>query len=359
MKKQNRFYFGLVALTLTFSIWSAPSLAAPYYEGKTLSVFAGTRPGGGADTNFRIIRPFLKKYIPGHPEIVIKHIPGGGGQKVWNFIYEKAKPDGLSIVFSAWNPVGRVTGSRGLRADYTKMKFVAGQALPRMSYIRTDAKTGIKSRNDLMSVKNLVLGGNRPNSVLDLSIRISLELLGLNDYTYVPGLNPAKAYAAMRSGEVNLTTAGINFYRARVVNTMVKSGEATALFYYPLVRTDGSLKTLSYIKEMPSFDEFYMKVKGKKPSGLAYDALKWINMVTGNMLYTSFAPPGTPDKAINALRAGFKKAAEDPEFAKQSIKIIGIPPEFVAIKEGEAIVRNVDKIDPKIKKYLSKMVKSK
>lgn len=358
MKNQSHFYLGIAALTLTFSAWHPPALAAPYYKGKTLSVYAGTRPGGGADTNFRIIRPFLKKYIPGNPEIVIKHIPGGGGQKVWNFVYEKAKKDGLSIVFSAWNPVGRVTRSRGLRADYTKMRFIAGQALPRMSYIRTDAKTGIKSRDDLMSVKNLVLGGNRPNSVLDLSIRISLELLGLKDYTYVPGLNPPKAYAAMRSGEVNLTTAGLNFYRARVVKTMVDGGQATALFYYPSVGSDGSLKKLSYVKDMPSIDEFYKKVKGKAPSGLAWDALKWINMVTGNMIYTSFAPQGTPDEAVNALRSGFEKAAADPAFAKESQKIIGIPPEFVSIKEGEAIIRNVDKIDPKIKKYISKMVKS-
>ena len=305
MHNRNKFYLGLAGAVLALAPWTGSAQAAPYYEGKTLSVIAGTRAGGGADTNFRILAPYLKKYTAGHPTIVVKHIPGGGGQKVWNFVYEKARPDGLTVVFSAWNPVGRVTGSPGLRADYTKMRFLAGQAIPRMSYIRTDAKTGIKSRDELMSVKNLVLGGNRPNSVLDLSIRISLELLGIDKYIYVPGLNPPKAYAALRRGEVNLTTAGINFYRARVQRALVDKGQATALFYYPAVRPDGSLKVSPHIKDMPSIYDFYKKVKGKEPSGTAWEALKWMNMVTGNMIYTSFAPPGTPDAAVEALRAGF------------------------------------------------------
>jgi hypothetical protein len=148
--------------------------------------------------------------------MVIKFISAGGGTALWNFVYEKAKPDGMTILFSLWNPVGRVTGAPGLRADYTKMRFLGGQTITRMSYIRTDKKAGIKSRDQVMIVKNLVLGGNRPNSVLDLSIRISLEMLGINKYIYVPGLSPPKALNALRRDEVNLTTMGINFYRARV-----------------------------------------------------------------------------------------------------------------------------------------------
>ena len=92
---------------------------------------------------------------------------------------------------------------------------------------------------------------------------------------------------------------------------------------------------------------------------MAWEALKWMNMVTGNMIYTSFAPPGTPDAAVDALRIGYAKAAKNPEFRKQSLKIIGIPPEFVSIKEGEEIVRNVDKIDPKLIKYYKDTMKRK
>ena len=201
-----------------------------------------------------------------------KYVPGGGGQKIWNFAYEKAKPDGLTITFSAWNPVGRVTKSPGLRADYTKMKFIAGQAIARMSYIRTGDVTGIKTRDDLLNVKNLKLGGNRPNSVLDLSIRIALEMLGINKYVYIPGLNPPKAYAALRRKEINLTTTGINVYRARVERTIVKSGDAIPLFYYPAVSTDGSLVPNPNIKDMPSIYDFYKKTTGKEPSGIAWEA---------------------------------------------------------------------------------------
>ncbi len=67
MKFRNRLCVGLAASMLALASWAGPSLAAPFYEGKVLTVYAGTRPGTGVDTNFRILRPFLKKYTPGHP----------------------------------------------------------------------------------------------------------------------------------------------------------------------------------------------------------------------------------------------------------------------------------------------------
>ena len=78
--------------------------------------------------------------------------------------------------------------------------------------------------------------------------------------------------------------------------------------------------------------------------------------VTGNMIYIAAAPPGTPDNVIAELRIGFQKALGDPEFAKQTMKITGIPPEFVSVKEGKTILRDVDKVDPKIVRYLEKLM---
>ena len=338
---------------------AAPLAAADFYAGKTLNVVTGSRAGGGADTTFRTLAPYLTKYIPGNPKIVVRNQPGGGGQKAWNFVYEKARPDGMTIIFSAWNPVGRVTKSPGLRADYTKMGFLAGQGIPRMSYIATNDKTGVKVAKDILTAKNLVLGGNRPNSVLDLSLRISLEMLGVNKYVYVPGLNPPRAYKSFRTGEINLTTTGVNFYRNRVQKNSVGKGEAIPLWYYQSVGADGSLKDSPHIKDMPSIAAFYKQVKGKAPTGLAWESLKWLYVVTGNMIYTSFTPPGAPKEAIAALREGYTKASKDPEYAAKLEKIIGIPPEFVSVAEGEAIVRSVDSVDPEILKYVDAWTKRK
>ena len=341
-----------VALTGTFAF---EAHAASFYEGKTLNILTGSRAGGGADTTLRVMSKYLTKYIPGHPKIVVKNLPGAGGQKPWNLLYEKSKNDGLTIIFSAWNPVGRVTKSKGLRADYTKMPFIGGANFTRMSYVSTEGR-GVKTREALMQAKNIKLGGNRPTSILDLSIRLSLDLLGV-PYRYVPGLNPPKAYRALRGGEVDLTTVGINFYRNRVEKSMVKTGKVIPLFYYPAVTADGKLKP-SHIKDMPSIYDYFKQVKGgKEPAGPAWEALKWINIVTGNMIYTSFGAPGTPASKIADLRTGFNKMKADPEYHKESLKIIGAPIDFVSVAEGGAIVNSVDGIKPEIVTYLKKFLK--
>ena len=347
-------FAGVSAAALSVPVTSVT--AAEYYAGKTLTILTGSRAGGGADTSLRLLAPFLNKHIPGNPEIVVKNMPGAGGQKPWNLLWEKTRPDGLTIIYSAWNPVGRVTGSKGLRADYSKMNFITGQPIPRMSYIKTGGPDNIKTRDDLLTAKNIVLAGNRPTSVLDLSIRTSLEMLGVKNYIYVPGLNPPKAYASVRKGETNLTTTGINFYRNRVEPSVVKAGEVIPLFYYPAVGADGTIKKSPFIKDMPNIYEYYKQVKGKEPSGIAWEAHKWMQKVTGNMIYASFSPRGTPDAANNPLREGFAKAWKDPELAPKMLKSIGLPPQSVSVEEGVKIVNSVDTVDPKIVAYFKELM---
>lgn len=45
----------------------------------------------------RALIPYLKKYIPGEPTIIIENMPGAAGMKAVNYIYSSAKPDGLMI----------------------------------------------------------------------------------------------------------------------------------------------------------------------------------------------------------------------------------------------------------------------
>jgi len=59
---------------------------APFYQGKTITVIAGQEPGGLGDLRLKSILPYLKKHIPGQPNIVVEYMPGGGGRKAANYI---------------------------------------------------------------------------------------------------------------------------------------------------------------------------------------------------------------------------------------------------------------------------------
>ena len=44
--------------------------AAEYFRGKTVRIVANSSPGGGTDTQGRVMAAFMSRYIPGNPRVV-------------------------------------------------------------------------------------------------------------------------------------------------------------------------------------------------------------------------------------------------------------------------------------------------
>lgn len=91
---------GAVLCAAAFFLLCQPHPVLPqahFYQGKTITVIAGQEPGGLGDLRLKSILPYLKKHIPGQPNIVTEYMPGGGGRKAANYIYRTARPDGLTL----------------------------------------------------------------------------------------------------------------------------------------------------------------------------------------------------------------------------------------------------------------------
>ena len=96
-----------------------------FYQGKTITVIAGTEPGGTLDMRIKSLTHFIRKYIPGEPTIVTEYMPGAGGRKAANYIYRVARPDGLTIA----SPVGgflmlAVLKEPGVEYDISKFIYL-------------------------------------------------------------------------------------------------------------------------------------------------------------------------------------------------------------------------------------------
>jgi tripartite-type tricarboxylate transporter receptor subunit TctC len=76
---------------------NAPSYSASLYEGKTITIIVGYKPGGGYDRYARLIGKHLPKYIPGSPGVIIQNMPGASSVIAANHVFSIAKPDGLTI----------------------------------------------------------------------------------------------------------------------------------------------------------------------------------------------------------------------------------------------------------------------
>jgi tripartite-type tricarboxylate transporter receptor subunit TctC len=158
----------------------------PFYQGKTFRIVVSSAAGGGSDTTARILARHLPRYIPGNPAIIVENMPGGGDIVGINYVYNVAKPDGLTLLFSTGAPITQLLNPPEMKFDILKMHFIGGSSESVAAFIRND-KTGIKSVSDLTKATGpIVLGGTQVGSIKDISLRVAMNLLDVKT-KYVTG----------------------------------------------------------------------------------------------------------------------------------------------------------------------------
>jgi hypothetical protein len=71
--------------------------AANFYAGRQVDLIVGSGPGGGYDTYARLLAHHLAGHLPGHPGAVVQNMPGAGGLRAADYLYNVAPKDGTSI----------------------------------------------------------------------------------------------------------------------------------------------------------------------------------------------------------------------------------------------------------------------
>ncbi len=59
-----------------------------FYKGRNVTIMLGHPPGGSYDMYARLAANHMKKYIPGNPNIIVEHRPGGGGVRAVLYFYQ-------------------------------------------------------------------------------------------------------------------------------------------------------------------------------------------------------------------------------------------------------------------------------
>src|SRR5262245_9768472 len=75
----------------------APAVADDFYKGKTITIVLGHPPGGSYDLYARLAADHMKRFIPGNPNIIVQHRPGGGGVAAVRWFYAQAPRDGTHM----------------------------------------------------------------------------------------------------------------------------------------------------------------------------------------------------------------------------------------------------------------------
>lgn len=101
------------------------SFAGDFYAGRTIKIVVGNPVGGGFDVHTRLVSRNLGVHISGKPNVIIANMPGGGGVAAANYLFQGAKPDGLTI--GVWNPsliLRQALRDEGTRFESARFRWI-------------------------------------------------------------------------------------------------------------------------------------------------------------------------------------------------------------------------------------------
>jgi tripartite-type tricarboxylate transporter receptor subunit TctC len=345
-------FFVLAVFVGVFKATPAAAQRDSFYSGKTLRVLVGVQVGGTADTLVRMSSEYLRRHIPGNPTVVVENMVGAGSNIVFNYLAEKAAPDGLTIAYSTYQPLAQALGDKSLRARFESFEYLGGVSDTRLSYMRSDAVPGgAKKPSDIMKAKDLVVGSYTHTDFEGMLSHLSLEILGVPHKIVVGYRGGADIFLAMQRGEVQFHSTSLGTYRTRNAN-FIKSGQGIGVYYLTSVGQKGDFARNEFALDTPAFPDLYREVHGRLPAGDGWDALNWLTTQNSELAYGGFAPRGTPPEMVSLLRAAFDLTAKDPDFIQRTIATNGIPYSFVNVERGRAIIQSLAEVSPGVLKAL-------
>src|SRR5262245_49952236 len=97
VNKNKRICAALTLATVCATLPAAAQTPDEFYKGKTITIVLGHPPGGSYDLYARLAADHMKRFIPGNPNIIVQHRPGGGGVAAVRWFYAQAARDGTAM----------------------------------------------------------------------------------------------------------------------------------------------------------------------------------------------------------------------------------------------------------------------
>jgi tripartite-type tricarboxylate transporter receptor subunit TctC len=289
----------VAALSLTQPWLADGAQAQPYYKGKTISMFAGRPPGGGVDSEMRLVAHHLAAHILGTPTIVPKNMPGAGGVALGNHLFGVAAPDGLTLGVPGRTGflLAPATGNPNARYDLQKLTWIGSAASSNfILWLRKEAN--ISTLAELRASKKILViggssGGNSDTVVPELLLKY--ENLPFKVVRGYPGT--AEQALALQRGEID----GMFTERASFRADPVASGLAVPI-----------IQTFALEPGLPVLDEV-----ARHPMEKALFKLFEVPLRVGLALV---APPDLPADITRTLRSSYLRAVSSKDYVAEANK---------------------------------------
>jgi len=311
----------------------APTLARgetveDFYRGKTITMYVGTGVGAGAVSAYpAALAPLMKKYLPGHPDLIVSYMPGGGGIKAANYIDGIAPQDGTVWGFITRGfllaPLLKVPQAQ---FDPTKFNWIGSPSRTVSIGTVWNASTDVRTIYDAMK-KQVVVGATSIAQDTGVFPRALNRIAGTK-FKIVPGYAGLGAVdLAIERGEVQgkvgSTWKSLNsgptasWVRDRKVTVLVQLGVKKA-------------------PDIPADIPLGLDL-AKSPADRKVLEVLCAPSATG---YPSFMGPGVPKDRVEAVRRAYEQSLKDPAFVA-AITREGLDIDPIGADELAGIVRGI------------------
>jgi tripartite-type tricarboxylate transporter receptor subunit TctC len=300
------FLFGLA-----FLAGIAEATSHEFFKGKTIRLVVGTSVGGAMDDWARFLAPHLSRNIPGNPGMVVQNMPGGGTVIAANYVYNIAKPDGLTI--GLVNPaiyIDQLLGAKEVKFDWPKLSWIGSpEKIDQVLFMRTDTpyKTLEEMRKAAEPPRCAATGRSGAGYFLP---KLLEEGLGIKIQMVVGYGGGGDMNLAMEKGEVQCRAGTVSAYVGREpTRTWIKSGFVRAL-------VQSGNKRDSKLSNVPTIYE--LMEQHKTPD--ATQRVAKVLLSSGALGRPFFGPPGMSEDRLKILREAFAKTMNDEALLAEAKK---------------------------------------
>ena len=284
---------------------------ADFYKGKTVKLLIGVGMGSTYGLHARFFADTIRPYIPGNPNIVVQSMPGGGGAKMANYLYNVAPKDGSYIGFPLkYIAVNQMLGRKGLKYDAAKFGYLGSLGPINSAVAILKTKAPATTLEDVMKTE-IIMGSTGKSSETFITPTLMNNLLGTK-FKIVSGYRGMKGRTlAIERGEVHGRAGSWDSLKAGQPQWLDKN-QVSIIALSGLSR-NWDLRNVPTLLELATTPE--------QKSVLQFFA-------NGNAVgWLMLTPPGLPKARLAAFQNGFDKTMKNAGYmAKVKSKDLDVNP---------------------------------
>lgn len=323
------------------------------FDGKSVEIIVPTGVGGGTDTTARFMAKHIQGPLPGQSTLQVQNIESGSHVPGMNQYVRQRPSDGLHWLMSSGSGhLPYLFDEPQVGYNLAEMKPILATTVGNVALVRTDL--GIEEPADLADLDRPLKFGAEAPIGSDTVRLLGFHILGI-DTKAVFGLNEGPQRIAFEQGEIDAIYQTTPAYLSGG-KKFVNRGIADLLF------TTGTLENGKVVKDpafpdTPTVKDVYKELRGKPPSGPAWEAYKALLGTTVTFSKVLWLHGDAPESAVSSVRKAANEMEATNGFYGDAKDVLGPYKVVVGEQEVSTEIKRAFRIKPEVREWLKDWLK--